>query len=102
MIKLNVFPRQQLGRSILSGVKNLIMIDHLLRDREQFFVEIKRGSDLPVKMRAMLGSSGAALALYGALLGSTHSGWPKPERRGQIALVVPGDLTHLRTGVVYY
>ena len=66
MIRLNVFPRQPAG---------LGLIDHLLRDRAQFFDDIRRGRDLPTKLRAMLGSSGAALALYGALLGSTHSGW---------------------------
>jgi hypothetical protein len=64
VIKLNVFPKQPFG---------LGLIDPLLRDRAHFFDEIRRGSNLPAKLRAMVGSSGAALALYGALLGSTHS-----------------------------
>lgn len=53
----------------------MVLINTLLRDRVQFFDEVRQRSDLPKKMRGMLMSSLAALALYGALLGSTHSVW---------------------------
>lgn len=48
-------------------------IDYLLHDQAQFFKEIRQNIGLVEKMWAMLVSSGVCLALYGVLLGSTHS-----------------------------
>jgi hypothetical protein len=54
---------------------SLTIIEAILRDRQSFFSEIRQGKDLNEKMRAMLISSIVFLALYGAVLGSTHSLW---------------------------
>ena len=54
-------------------MNNLAIIETILRNRHRFFVEIREGVDLSRKMRAMLVSSVAFFALYGAVMGSTHS-----------------------------
>jgi hypothetical protein len=54
---------------------NLTIIETILRDRQTFFREIREGNGLAVKMRAMLISSIAFFALYGAVMGSGHSLW---------------------------
>jgi hypothetical protein len=56
-------------------MKDLAVIETILRNRYHFFEEIGEGIDLQGKMRAMLISSIAFLALYGAVMGSTHSLW---------------------------
>jgi hypothetical protein len=56
-------------------MKDLAIIETILRNRYHFFVEIRDGIGLQEKMRAMLISSIAFLALYGAVMGSTHSLW---------------------------
>jgi len=56
-------------------VNNLAIIERILRSRHQFFAEIREGVELGHKMRAMLISSIAFFALYGAVMGSTHSLW---------------------------
>ena len=56
-------------------MKDLAVIETILRNRYHFFHEIGEGVGLPQKMRAMLISSVAFLALYGAVMGSTHSLW---------------------------
>jgi len=56
-------------------VNNLAIIETILRSRRQFFIEIREGVELGRKMRAMLVSSIAFFALYGAVMGSTHSLW---------------------------
>jgi len=56
-------------------VNNLAIIETILRNRHRFFIEIRGGLELGQKMRAMLVSSMAFLALYGAVMGSTHSLW---------------------------
>jgi len=56
-------------------MKDLAVIETILRNRYYFFNEIRQGIGLPQKMRAMLISSIAFLALYGAVMGSTHSLW---------------------------
>ena len=56
-------------------MNNLAIIETILRSRRQFFIEIREGVDLGRKMRAMLISSIAFFALYGAVMGSTHSLW---------------------------
>ncbi|MDH7485366.1 MAG: actin-binding WH2 domain-containing protein [Anaerolineae bacterium] len=56
-------------------MKDLAVIETILRNRYHFFGEIREGIGLQEKMRAMLISSVAFLALYGAVMGSTHSLW---------------------------
>lgn len=56
-------------------MSSLTIIESILRDRTNFFAEIRQGQALEDKMRAMLISSIAFLALYGAVMGSTHSFW---------------------------
>lgn len=56
-------------------MNNLAVIETILRNRYQFFAEIRDGVELGRKMRAMLISSIAFFALYGAVMGSTHSLW---------------------------
>ncbi len=56
-------------------MRNLAVIETILRDRRRFFLEIREGNGLAEKMRAMLISSIAFLALYGAVMGSSHSLW---------------------------
>ena len=54
-------------------MNNLAIIETILRNRRLFFAEIREGVDLEQKMRAMLVSSIIFFALYGAVMGSTHS-----------------------------
>jgi hypothetical protein len=56
-------------------MKDLAVIETILRNRNHFFIEIRDGEAMKAKMRAMLISSILFLALYGAVLGSTHSLW---------------------------
>jgi hypothetical protein len=56
-------------------VNNLAIIETIVRNRHQFFIEIREGVELGRKMRAMLISSIAFFALYGAVMGSYHSLW---------------------------
>jgi hypothetical protein len=59
----------------LSGgfTKDFAVVETILRDRHQFFNEIREGIGVPEKTHAMMVSSAAFLAVYGAVLGSTHS-----------------------------
>lgn len=59
--------RQRAGR--------LTIIEAVLRDRRRFFAEIGTGEGLAEKTRALVISSITFLALYGAVMGSTHSLW---------------------------
>ena len=56
-------------------MKNLAIIETILRDRHEFFREIRAGTNLAEKMKAMLISSVIFFALYGAVMGSSHSLW---------------------------
>jgi hypothetical protein len=56
-------------------MRHLSIIEIILRDRQRFFQEIREGKGLGAKMRAMLISSAAFFALYGAVMGSSHSLW---------------------------
>jgi hypothetical protein len=56
-------------------MKDLAIIETILRNRYHFFAEIRDGVELKEKMRAMLVSSVLFFALYGAVMGSTHSLW---------------------------
>lgn len=51
------------------------VVEKILRNRYDFFEEIREGIDLQAKMKAMLVSSISFFALYGAVMGSTHSLW---------------------------
>jgi hypothetical protein len=56
-------------------MKGLSIIETILRDRKAFFLEIREGKGLGGKMQALLISSAAFFALYGAVMGSSHSLW---------------------------
>jgi hypothetical protein len=56
-------------------MKDLAIIETILRNRNHFFSEIRDGINLQEKIRAMFISSIAFLAVYGAVMGSTHSLW---------------------------
>ena len=56
-------------------MNTLAIIETILRNRRHFFAEIREGVELGRKMRSMLISSIAFFALYGAVMGSTHSLW---------------------------
>ncbi len=58
-----------------TGVQDFSIIEKILRNRKDFFMEVREGVDLQVKIRAMLISSITFFALYGAVLGSSHSLW---------------------------
>jgi len=57
------------------GVQDFSIIEKILRNRQNFFKEIHEGIELPEKMKAMLISSITFFALYGAVMGSSHSLW---------------------------
>jgi len=54
-------------------LRSLSVVEVILRDRHNFFVEIRDGKGVAEKMRAMLIASVAFFALYGAVMGSSHS-----------------------------
>lgn len=56
-------------------MRDLGVVETILRNRNLFFQEIRDGIGLGEKMRAMLISSLVFMALYGAVMGSTHSLW---------------------------
>ena len=56
-------------------MNDLAIIETILRNRTHFFHEIRDGINLREKMRAMLVSSLLFFALYGGVMGSTHSLW---------------------------
>lgn len=56
-------------------IRELGVIETILRSRLDFFHEIRDGIELSRKLRAMLISSVTFLAIYGAVMGSTHSPW---------------------------
>lgn len=65
--------QQQIGQLSGGFAQDFAIVESILRDRQQFFAQIREGMGLPEKIRAMLISSVAFLAVYGAVLGSTHS-----------------------------
>lgn len=56
-------------------MKDLAVIETILRNRFHFFAEIRDGIGLKEKMRAMFISSLIFLAIYGAVMGSSASLW---------------------------
>jgi hypothetical protein len=61
----------ELGRPF--SAQDFGIIEKILRDRYAFFEEIREGIGLQAKMKAMLVSSVTFFALYGAVMGSSHS-----------------------------
>jgi hypothetical protein len=56
-------------------IQDLAVVESILRNHHQFLDELRAGASLQKTIRAMLLSSAAFLAVYGAVLGSTHSLW---------------------------
>jgi len=65
--------QEQLGQSSGKLTKDFAVVETILRDRHQFFEEIREGIGVQQKTRSMVVSTAAFLAVYGAVLGSTHS-----------------------------
>ncbi len=84
----------------LSESKDVALIDTLLRDRSRFFDEVQQSEGLPQKIRAMLIASLGSLALYGALLGSTHSLWQSASAAVKLPLLFLATLL-ICTPVLY-
>ena len=53
-------------------MSSLSIVESILRNRRQFFAEIKEGINLGQKMRAMTLASLIFFALHGAVMGSSH------------------------------
>jgi hypothetical protein len=51
------------------------IIEKILRNRLEYFTEVREGIGLGDKIRSMLISSASFLILYGAVMGSSHSLW---------------------------
>jgi hypothetical protein len=64
---------KQFGQLSGSLSRDFGVVETILRSRRQFFEEIRQGLGLQQKTRAMLISSAVSLAVYGVVLGSTHS-----------------------------
>lgn len=64
--------QEQFGQSSGRFTKNFAVVETILRDRHRFFEGIREGIDVQEKTRSMVVSSTAFLAVYGAVLGSTH------------------------------
>lgn len=65
--------QKQVGQLSGGFAQDFAVVETILRHRQHFFEEIRAGVGLGEKIRAMLVSSSAFLAVYGAVLGSTHS-----------------------------
>ena len=65
--------QEQLGQSSEKLTKDFAVVETVLRDRHRFFEEIRDGIGAQEKTRSMVVSTAAFLAVYGAVLGSTHS-----------------------------
>jgi hypothetical protein len=65
--------QEQLGQSSGKLTKDFAVVETILRNRHQFFEEIREGIGVQEKIRSMVVSTAAFLAVYGAVLGSTHS-----------------------------
>jgi hypothetical protein len=62
-------------KNLRISTKDFSIIEKILRNRQKFFQEIHEGIELPEKLKAMLISSITFFALYGAVMGSSHSLW---------------------------
>jgi hypothetical protein len=72
-IQSSSYVQEQFGQFSEGLSKDFVVVETILRDRHQFFEEIREGIGLEEKTRAMLVSTTAFMAVYGAVLGSTHS-----------------------------
>ena len=54
-------------------MEHLTIIERILRSRRKFFTEIRQHIDVPQKIRAMLLSCFVFLAIYGLVMGASHS-----------------------------
>ena len=54
-------------------MEHLTIIETILRSRRKFFTEIRQHIDVPQKIRAMLLSCFVFLAIYGLVMGASHS-----------------------------
>lgn len=69
------------------SVENFGIIEKILRDRYAFFEEIREGIGMGAKMRAMIISSVTYFAIYGAVMGSTHSLWQTMSSAAKLPLL---------------
>lgn len=69
----------KLQKQVRQGSGNLAqdfaVVERILRNRQQFFEEIRDNVDIFPKIVAMIVSIVAFFAIYGAVLGATHSLW---------------------------
>lgn len=65
--------QEQFGQFSEGFTRDFAVVETILRNRHQFFNEIREGIGVPEKTQAMMVSSTTFLAVYGAVLGSTHS-----------------------------
>ena len=65
--------QEQFGHISDGFARDFAVVETILRDRHGFFAEIRQEIGVREKTRAMFVSSTAFLAVYGAVLGSTHS-----------------------------
>ena len=76
---MNIYSKVQAqnhyGKLSTGLAQNLAIAETILRARKEFFNEIRDSIGLPEKIRAMLISCMAFMALYGAVLGSSHNLW---------------------------
>jgi len=68
-------------------VNNLAVVETILRDRRQFFQEVREGKDLTAKARSMIVSCVGFFALYGAVMGSSHSLWQALSSAGKLPVL---------------
>lgn len=55
------------------SMHNLTVVERILYNRHRFFTEIRDGAELSEKIQAMLISCFVFLAIYGAVMGASHS-----------------------------
>jgi hypothetical protein len=67
--------QRQFGQMSDGLAHDIAVVETIIRNRRQFFDEIREGEVVQDKIRSMLIASAAFLAVYGAVLGSTHSLW---------------------------
>ncbi len=67
-----VLRQEFVGRSY-DFFRNFTIIENILRDRVFFFATIRDCQEMWPKIRAMMLSSGAFFAIYGAVMGAAHS-----------------------------
>ncbi len=67
--------QKQVNQGLGGLAQELAIVEAILRDRQLFFEQIRESIELREKTRALVISSSAFLAAYGAVLGSTHSIW---------------------------